>query len=129
MPRSHPSRPSFRGLRPPPALAAGALLLALVLGACNGEPLPPGERRYTHDSQHRIADPGVIGASATGTGCAVSRRRALTIARRVAQFNLRSLTGAARYNVRFDLVSETSDAQGYCVEFSARAIEPAPYER
>lgn len=142
MTRPHPRPAALRMPRPVPAgrpapagkarrlPALPALVLAgLVLAACGGAPQPTGELREILDENHQIADPGIIGASATGRGCAVSRNEALTMARRVAQFNLRSLTGSARYKVRYELLDETEDLKGFCVVFSARAVAPKPYVR
>ena len=114
--------------RAAPTLRA-ALLTALLLVAGCSEPRPTGELLGIQDDQHTIANPGKIGASATGRGCAVTYNEALTSAQRVAQFNLRTLTGEARYNVRFEVVSATETPQGYCVVLSARAMEPIPHER
>jgi hypothetical protein len=107
----------------------GVALLGLALLAGCGAPRPTGELLGIQDDQHAIAHPSKIGASATGSGCGTTQKEALTSARRVAQFNLRTLTGEARYNVRFDLVSETQTPQGFCVELSAKAVEPIPYVR
>jgi hypothetical protein len=105
-------------------LAAGALL-----AACGPSQPPTGELRNIRDPYFDIAHPGIIGASATGQACAVTKEEALTSAERVAQFNLRRLTGSARYNVRFDPLGETHTPQGVCIKVSAVAIEPKPYNR
>ena len=104
-----------------------ALLLLLLLGGCTEGPL--GELRDIRPERHSIADPGVVGASATGRGCGHTRSEALDTARRVAQFNLRSLTGSARYSIRYNLLSETRTEEGVCMEMNALALEPRPHER
>jgi len=126
MPRTAqaPRRPAA-----PAMLALLAVGLLALAGCGPSKPELSGELLNIQDERHRIANPGILGASATGQACAVSRREALTSAERVAQFNLRRLTGPARYNVRFDPVSETHTAQGVCVEISAVAVEPLPYNR
>lgn len=119
----------LRGARLRAPLLMLLALAMLWLPGCGGQPRPAGELLGIEDDQHRIANPARIGASATGKGCGVTRQEALTSAQRVAHFNLRSLTGQARYNVRFDLVAETRTTQGVCIEVSALAVAPVPYER
>jgi hypothetical protein len=129
-PRAVPGRATGGAVRRArPGLGALLALCALLaLGAC-AAPRPTGELLGIQDDQHAIANPGKIGASATGQGCGLTLQEALTSARRVAHFNLRTLTGEARYNVRYDLVSQTANPQGVCVVLSAQAVEPAPYVR
>jgi hypothetical protein len=107
-----------------PLVSAVALL---ALAGCT-EP-PRGELRWVRDDHHRIADPGALGAMATGTGCAPTRGEALTKAEQVAQFNLRSLAGPGRYRVRYELLDDGLRAEGHCIELAARAVTAAPHER
>src|SRR3989304_5177319 len=67
---------------PLPAVLLLAALLAVLTG-CQGGPLPTGELREIQDDRHRIANPGILGASATGQGCGTTRLEALTSAERV----------------------------------------------
>lgn len=119
-----PMRPAARSA----LLAILALGLAVLAAGCSSEG-PPGELRAILPGQHQIAHPGVIDASATGEGCGPTRTRALTSAQRVAHFNLRTLTGQGRYNVRFDLVGERETAQGVCIQVNAVAVAPRPHLR
>lgn len=132
LPRSpHPPRAPGRQRRARLSAALGlGVLVCVVLGlvACGG-PRPRGELLGIQDDQYTIADPGKIGASATGRGCGFTPKQALTSARRVAQFNLRTLTGVARYNVRYDPLSQSRTDTGYCVEVSATAVSPEPHGR
>jgi hypothetical protein len=102
----------------------GLVLPGLVLlgSGCGGQPRPADELRNIQEDRHRIADPSRLHALATGIGCGGTRQDALTSAQRVAQFNLRSLTGEARYLVEFAVLRELPEPQRYCVEVSARAV-------
>ncbi len=106
-----------------------AALLVLVLAtlpavSCSGPEPPTGERGNILDDAHRILRPGVIDAQATGVGCGGSSKEALTSARRVAKYNLRSLTGPARYLVRFRKEGEFTRGEQTCVEVVASAYAP-----
>ena len=120
---ARPSRCAGRS-RPAAWLVLGLLLLA----GC-GQPKAPPELRAIQDDQFRIAHPSQIGATATGIGCGATRQEALTSAQRVAQFNLRRLTGEARYNVRIDPLSEKHMPEAVCIEVSATSVEPKPFLR
>ena len=137
-----PPRPTPRSAAPAPGVPtrvpqAGGLpvrctawlaLGVLLLAGC-GPPRPVGELRAIQDDQFRIAHPSQIGATATGAACGSTSQEALTSAQRVAQFNLRRLTGPARYNVRLDPVSERHTPEGVCIEVSATSVEPKPFLR
>lgn len=100
-----------------------------VLASCTEKPKLPRMLQNIQDSEHRIDNPGILGASATGKGCGVTREAAVSEAQKIARFNLISLTGPARYNVSYVLVEAHPTAQGHCVEMKATAMEPRPYER
>lgn len=108
----------------PAAVLAVVLAAALVVGwaGCGLFDSPvPKDLREIQDDRHRIENPSPKNALATGRGCAYSRREAMETARKVARFNLRSLTGDETYKVRFRLVSEKPEKGRVCVEMSARA--------
>ena len=121
-----PRAPRVGGL---PWRSAAWLALGVLLLAGCGPPRPVGELRAIKDDQFRIAHPSEIGATATGAACGGTSQEALTSAQRVAQFNLRRLTGPARYNVRLDPVSERHTPEGVCIEVSATSVEPRPFLR
>ena len=131
----HPRPPPSQRLRRwPVRLRAGAAALGVVLAVaalpgCGGKPLPTGELLGIQADQHRIEHPAKLGARATGLGCGADSGTAMASARRVAQFNLRRLTGEARYVVHFDRLGERRGAQEVCVEVAATAAEPLPYEQ
>lgn len=109
-------------LRKPPVQPLVALLMGLLvlLAACAAE--RGGEVYGTRDDQHRIANPSRQHARATGTGCADSERLARISAARVARYNLRSLTGAARYVVSVERRDTYTREDGQvCVEVEALA--------
>jgi hypothetical protein len=129
-PRTRPQAPRRFAPRQPALALLAALLGAvcgLALAGCGSETF--GELRNIQADRHSIANPGKIHASATGLGCGLTQHEALTTAKRVAQFNLRSLTGEGRYNLRFNVLNETENPQGVCVEVTALAVEPLPYAR
>ena len=98
------------------------LIAAAILLACGAPQPPQGELLNIQDDQHEIANPSKLHATATGMGCGTTKEEALTSARRVAQFNLRSLSGQARYLVAFELLNERPNSDGICVEVAARAM-------
>ena len=97
-----------------------ALILLLLATAC-GKPDIKGELGRISDDKFSIEDPSPRNALATGVGCGPTLQEALINARRIAKFNLRSLTGAARYSVSFESLREIPDEKETCVEVSARA--------
>jgi hypothetical protein len=112
-----------------PLRSAAWLALGVLLLAGCGPPRPEGELRAIQDDQFRISNPSQIGATATGAACGSTSQEALTSAQRVAQFNLRRLTGPARYNVHLEPVSERHTPEGICIEVSATSVEPRPFVR
>ena len=103
-----------------PGVLAVVVLVA-ALAACAPQQ-PHDDLYYIRDDQHEITDPSRDHATATGVGCAGAVARARLKARRVAEYNLRSLTGAARYRLAFDRVREWERTGEVCVEMIARAI-------
>lgn len=109
----------LRGLCVLAALLA-AVSLTLLAG-CAAEQ-QRGELFGTRDDQHRIGNPSQRNARATGTGCAETERLAAMSAARVARYNLRSLTGAARYVVSVERRNTFTREDGQvCVEMEALA--------
>lgn len=106
-------------------LAGWMLLAAACSGNGNSEGNGQGELREIRDERHRIENPSKTRALATGIGCGAVRDDAMSSARRVALFNLRSLTGEARYTVEFELLREVERPGQICFEVSARAMPGA----
>lgn len=105
-----------------------ASLLVVIISGCFGSAssntriTPPGEElKNIMADQHDIANPSKDRAEATGRGCGPSRQDAIKTALRVARFNLRSLTGNARYKVDSRIIKEEAGQEIYCVEMAARA--------
>ena len=73
------------------------------------------------DNRHSVINPSKRNAEATGIGCGASRADAIKSARRVALFNLREVTGNARYRVDFKVIDEKPGGGEYCLEMSAKA--------
>lgn len=117
----------FLGARLQPLLLLAAMLALLVfLPACAKDP-PPGvefpftEFPFTQDDRHSIENPSKDRALATGIGCGISLEHALSVAQRIAQFNLRGLTGEARYRIKFRTLKTMPEPARICVEVSAQA--------
>jgi hypothetical protein len=97
--------------------------LAALLAACSAP--PRGNLQYIEDPDtYRIGNPSPDRALATGIGCAFTVGEAETRAREIATFNLRRLTGEARYRVEFSRLRETPEGNQVCVEYQAQAIPP-----
>jgi hypothetical protein len=96
---------------------------AWALAACS-EP-PRGSLKYLDQEQVRVENPSKDHALATGIGCGATLKEAEQKARETAQFNLRRVTGDARYRVEFTRVREVPEPQQACLEMEARAI-PTP---
>ncbi len=73
------------------------------------------------DKRHSVINPSRRNAEATGIGCGPSRADAIKSALRVALFNLRKVTGNARYRVEFKVVDEKPGVEEYCLEMAAKA--------
>ena len=73
------------------------------------------------DKRHSVGNPSKHKAEASGIGCGSSRGDAIKSARRVALFNLRKVTGNARYQVDLKMLNEKPGVKEYCVEMLARA--------
>jgi len=100
-----------------------ALLLGTVVAACSSP--KTGELRYIEDDRYAVRSPGPVRAVATGRGCGATERHAEVQARRLAEFNLRTVTGAARYNIDHELVGREPQPDGtICVTVEARATPP-----
>ena len=120
------TRHSFRQTQPQRVLLLVTLLiLAVFLPACSSDKppeLPFGHLPFIEDDRHNIENPSKDRALATGTGCGYSPGKALSVARKIAEFNLRGLTGEARYGIRFRTVKFMPEPGRICVEVSAQAI-------
>jgi hypothetical protein len=103
------------------ALAGGGMFLALW--ACS-KPPPRGNLRYIQQNTFSIENPSADRAIATGIGCGFTMNDAEQSARETARFNLRRLTGDARYRVQFVRLKETVEASKVCIELQAQAIPP-----
>lgn len=73
------------------------------------------------DKRHSVINPSRRNAEATGIGCGHSRADAIRSARRVARFNLREVTGNARYRVEFKVIDEKPGVEEFCIEMAAKA--------
>ena len=73
------------------------------------------------DKRHSVINPSRRRAEATGIGCGPSRADAIKSALRVSLFNLREVTGNARYRVEFKVIDEKPGVKEYCLEMSAKA--------
>jgi hypothetical protein len=97
----------------------GALLAALLAAACSSP--PPGQLDFIQPDAFAIANPSRTHASASGIGCGFTEKEALLVAQRVSAYNLRSLTGPARYQVAFEVLRTFPRDKEHCVEVAARA--------
>lgn len=100
------------------------LVLALLLGVfsgCTQDDEVRGELRNILDEHHEIRNPSKNHASASGYGCGFNRKEAINTARRIADYNLRSLTGVAKYNTAYRVLKQHPDLNNYCVEVLATA--------
>jgi hypothetical protein len=98
------------------------MAIAAALMACSSE--PRGNLKYIEQDQFAIGNPSKDRALATGIGCGFTMHEAEAAAEEVAQFNLRRLTGEARYRVEFTRLREIPDTQKACIELQARAVPP-----
>jgi len=110
--------------RRPAWLPALLVLLVLLpaLGGCEETLRFFGEKLNILDEEHQIANPSKDRGVATGKGCGETRGEALKSAQRVAEFNLRSLTGVRRYNIEFETQEEYQRKNNFCLVVSAQAI-------
>ena len=121
----HGCGPVARGRRWRGLMRWGSLLSALgacVMAGCS-EP-PRGNLKYLDQDQIRVENPSKDHALATGIGCGATMKEAEQRARDMSQFNLRRVTGDARYRVEFTRVREVPDPQQLCQELEARANPP-----
>lgn len=73
------------------------------------------------DKRHSVENPSKQRAEASGIGCGSSRGDAIKSASRVALFNLRKVTGNARYQVDLKVLNEKPGVKEYCLEMLAKA--------
>ncbi len=120
-----PTGPTFGwiGLAVPwRALAfAGIAGIGLPLLLACSEP-PRGNLKYIEQDRFDIANPSKDRALATGIGCGFTLKDAETRAQEVSSYNLRRLTGSARYAIEFTRLREVPDPHQACIELQARAI-------
>jgi len=100
------------------AIAIG--LAALALG-CSA-PEPTGDLLHIQDDQFRVGNLSRESAWATGIGCAGTENDAVGNAQDIAEFNLRNLTGAARYRIQYRVLRKIPTQGRACVEVEAQAI-------
>jgi uncharacterized lipoprotein YajG len=113
-------RPTCRRTRRGRIGAWIALLpLAMLLAGCSRS---NDEMARTRPSRYSVRNASTDAAIATGTGCDTTEQAALANARRVAHYNLRSVTGDASYNVEFRIVRQVPSADRVCVEVEAQAV-------
>ncbi|MBI3993363.1 MAG: hypothetical protein HY342_08815 [Candidatus Lambdaproteobacteria bacterium] len=107
-------------------IAAGLIplgLLALLALSAGGCEAPGNPLLDTRPERYRVTDPGGPHASATGEGCGFTDKEALEAARKVAHYNLRSMTGNADYKVEFRVLRQTvAERDRTCVEVEALAV-------
>ncbi len=92
-----------------------------VLAACSAAP-PSGNLQYIEPDTYRVENPSADRALVTGIGCAPTANEAEERAREVSTFNLRRVTGNARYQIEYSRLRETSQSDRVCVEVQAQAI-------
>ena len=97
------------------------LVFAALLSACSQFP-EIFEQKSIRDEEYQVKNPSRDHALATGKGCAGIRDDALASAKRVAEFNLRAVTGSYRYRVEYKILREFNTERKICFEVSARAI-------
>ncbi len=103
----------------------GLLLSLLGAAAVAGCSQPQrGTLQYLDQDQIRVEEPSKDHALATGIGCGFTVKEAEKRARDTSLFNLRRVTGDARYEVEFTRVREVPDPKQTCLELEARAIPP-----
>jgi hypothetical protein len=100
------------------------LLLSVLTAGCAAT--PEGDLAQIQDQAYRIGNLSRDRAWATGTGCAPTKQGAVAKARAIATFNLRSLTGPARYAVEFHALGPAQGAGPECWAIEARAVRPGP---
>ncbi|MBI4083712.1 MAG: hypothetical protein HY423_13995 [Candidatus Lambdaproteobacteria bacterium] len=94
-------------------------MLALILAGCGGA---NDELARTRPSRYSVRNASSDAAIATGIGCDTTEQAALVSARRVAHYNLRSVTGDSSYRVVFRIVRQVPSADRVCVEVEAQAV-------
>lgn len=94
--------------------------MVAVVAACT--PANQGELLRIQDDQFAIGDISKNRAWATGIGCGGTEEDAIANARKIAQFNLRGLTGAAQYRVDYRVLRRVEGESQACVEVEARAV-------
>ncbi|MEE8394973.1 MAG: hypothetical protein V3S29_02890 [bacterium] len=99
------------------AALCGAAALAALLAGC-GQPPPPAGAR---DTGYRVRNPSATRASVTGRGCGGTPKEAVAAARQDAAYNLRSVTGPARYEIAYTMLDKTVAGGQICVETEATA--------
>ena len=92
-------------------------------GSCSPPP-PKGNLQYIEQDTFSIENPSSDRAIATGIGCGFTVGEAEQYARDTSSFNLRRLTGSARYRIEFSRLNETVQPNKVCVELQARAVPP-----
>jgi hypothetical protein len=101
-------------------MAMGLCLAALALG-CSAE-VEDRDLRHIQDDQFAIGNLSKEKAWATGIGCGGSDGDAVANAQKVAEYNLRNLTGSARYRVQYRILRRIPEKNQACVEVEAQAI-------
>lgn len=104
------------------AALCGAAALAALLAGC-GQPPPPASTAPAgaRDTGYRVRNPSATRASVTGRGCGGTAKEAVAAARQDAAYNLRSVTGPARYEIAYTMLDQTVAGGQICVETEATA--------
>lgn len=107
-----------RRLSQSPGLPLILLAACFLVVACTSEQGPfdnllPGN--------YQVQNPSRTAASATGTACGFVKKQALIDAEQTASYNLRSVTGPAKYKIRYRLVRVFKDDGRVCAEVEATA--------
>lgn len=117
-------------------MLSGWVCAALTLTACGGAPTRPGQLGFLAPDKYIVEPlPSQTNAAVTGQGCAPTsvsasqasrreaQREAETKARQVAAYNLRKVTGPARYSVHFGLpeITELTEER-VCVQVRANTV-------
>ncbi|MDH5752091.1 MAG: hypothetical protein OEZ59_06695 [Deltaproteobacteria bacterium] len=98
---------------------AAAGLCTVLSGSCSES---GGELIYIQDDRHRVEPLRKAGVMASGESCASTRDEADHKARRIAQYNLRSLSGDEKYRITYVVVDRwRKNLNEYCSVVEAYA--------
>src|SRR5262245_54691174 len=92
----------------------GAVLVSALAAGCSKE-VVDRDLRNIQDDRFSIGNLSKEQAWATGIGCAGTDGDAVANAQKVAEFNLRNLTGSARYRVQYRVLKRIPEKHQACV--------------